>query len=131
MDFMEYQSLSPNIGVRSVNETVRFYTEVLGFGLIMSVPETGDLAWAMVGSGGAVIMFQEIRNLQDEYPQLPGEPLNAAITFYVKMKNMHVLYEKLKGTEYLARELHQTFYGADEFAVFDNNGYILTVTEDR
>ncbi|KAA6308044.1 hypothetical protein EZS27_040282, partial [termite gut metagenome] len=25
---MEYQSLSPNIGVKSVNETVKFYTEV-------------------------------------------------------------------------------------------------------
>ncbi len=128
---MEYQSLSPNIGVKSVNETVKFYTEVLGFGLIMSLPETGDLAWAMVGSGDAVIMFQEIRNLQDEYPQLHGKPLNASITFYVKMKNMTSLYEKLKGTEYLAKELHQTFYGADEFAILDNNGYILTITEEK
>ncbi|KAA6335992.1 hypothetical protein EZS27_015829, partial [termite gut metagenome] len=39
---MEYQSLSPNIGVKSVNETVKFYTEVLGFQLLMSVPETGE-----------------------------------------------------------------------------------------
>ncbi len=128
---MEYQSLSPNIGVKSVNETVKFYTEVLGFRLIMNVPETGDLAWAMVGSGDAVIMFQEIRNLQEEYPQLNGKPLTAAITLYVKVKNMNTLYEKLKNTEYLAKELHQTFYGADEFAIFDNNGYILTITEDK
>ncbi|NDW12013.1 VOC family protein [Bacteroides sp. 214] len=26
--------------------------------------------------------------------------------------------------------MHQTFYGADEFAIFDNNGHILTITED-
>ncbi|MDH6533844.1 catechol 2,3-dioxygenase-like lactoylglutathione lyase family enzyme [Parabacteroides sp. PM5-20] len=35
---MEYQTLSPNIGVKSVDETVQFYTETLGFNLIMSVP---------------------------------------------------------------------------------------------
>lgn len=35
---MEYQSLSPNIGVKNVNETVRFYTRTLGFNLIIIVP---------------------------------------------------------------------------------------------
>ncbi|KAA6305142.1 hypothetical protein EZS27_043206, partial [termite gut metagenome] len=33
-------------------------------------------------------------------------------------------------TDYLVKELHKTFYGADEFAVYDNNGFILTITED-
>jgi predicted enzyme related to lactoylglutathione lyase len=127
---MEYQSLSPNMGVKSVNETVKFYTEVLGFQLLMSVPETGEFAWAMVGSGNAVILFQEIGNLQEEYPQLNGKSQHATITFYLKLKGMNALYEKLKDTDYLVKALHKTFYGADEFAVYDNNGFILTITED-
>ncbi|KAA6313702.1 hypothetical protein EZS27_035565 [termite gut metagenome] len=61
------------MGVKSVNETVKFYTEVLGFQRLMSVPETGEFAWAMVGSGNAVILFQETGNLQEEYPQLKGK----------------------------------------------------------
>ena len=129
---MEYQSLSPNIGVTSVDETIQFYTETLGFNLIMSVPSSkGGLQWAMVSNGGATLMFQEIRNLTEEYPQLANRPLLSAITFYVKMKGMHILYDKLKGTAYLAKDMHQTFYGADEFAIFDNNGHILTITEDK
>ena len=129
---MEYQSLSPNIGVKDVNETVRFYTETLGFNLIMSVPSpNGNPQWAMVANGGATIMFQEMQNLMEEYPQLSGRPLVSAITFYVKMKDMHKLYEKLQGTECIVKEMHQTFYGADEFAIIDNNGYILTITEDK
>jgi predicted enzyme related to lactoylglutathione lyase len=127
---MEYQSLSPNMGVKSVNETVKFYTEVLGFQLLMSVPEAGEFAWAMVGSGNAVILFQETGNLQEEYPQLNGQSQHATITFYVKLKGMNVLYEKLKDTDYLVKALHKTSYGADEFAVYDNNGFILTITED-
>jgi len=128
---MEYQTLSPNIGVKSVDETVKFYTETLGFNIIMSVPSpNGNLQWAMLSNGGATIMFQEIGNLVEEYPQISERPLCGAITFYIKMKGMQSLYEKLQGTKYIAKEMHKTFYGADEFAIFDNAGNILTVTED-
>lgn len=128
---MEYQTLSPNIGVKSVDETVQFYTETLGFNLIMSVPApTGNLQWAMVANGGATLMFQEMGNLIEEYPQLSERPILGAMTFYVKMKGMQTLYEKLQGTTFIAKEMHKTFYGADEFAIFDNNGHILTITED-
>ena len=128
---MEYQTLSPNIGVKSVDETVQFYTETLGFNLIMSVPApTGSLQWAMVANGGTTFMFQEMDNLTEEYPQLAGRPVLGIMTFYVKMKGMQTLYEKLQGTESIAKEMHKTFYGADEFAIFDNNGHILTITED-
>lgn len=130
---MEYQSLSPNIGVNNVSETVKFYTETLGFNLIMSVPAASGngLQWAMLVNGGATIMFQEMGNLTEEYPELTGQPVLSAITFYVKMKNMHELYEKIKDTKYLAHSISKTFYGADEFAIFDNNGHILTITEDK
>lgn len=127
---MDYQTLSANVGVKNVNETVKFYTEILGFDLLMSVPDSGELSWAMLKSGRAVIMFQEVGNLQDEYPQLKGRSLSACLTFYVKMHNMMSLYARIKDTGYLAKELHKTFYGADEFAVFDNNGNILTIASD-
>lgn len=125
-----YQSLSPNIGVKDIHETIKFYTEVLGFKLVLSVPEVAPFVWAMVASGNTTIMFQEINNLLQEYPELEGRSPIATLTFYVKIKGMKELYEKVKNTEYLAKELHKTPYGADEFALYDNNGYILTITED-
>lgn len=128
---MQYQSLSPNIGVKDVNETVKFYTEMLGFKLIMSNPQSGVLEWAMVGADSVIVMFQEEKSLKFEYPFLADRPLSACLNFYVKMKNMAELYEKIKDTKYLAKELHKTFYGADEFAISDNNGYVLTITEDK
>lgn len=128
---MEYQTLSPNIGVESVDETVQFYTETLGFNLIMSVPsQKNGLQWAMVANGGATLMFQETGNLIEEYPQLTERSVLGAMTFYLKMKGVQALYDKFKGTKVIVKEMHKTFYGADEFAIFDNNGHILTITED-
>lgn len=128
---MDIQSFAPNIGVKNVNDTVKFYTDILGFKLIMSNPQTGAFEWAMVGMGNVVVMFQEEQSLKKEYPALADRPLGGCLTFYVKMIDMMQLYEKVKGTKYLAKDLNKTFYGADEFAVADNNGYILTVTEYR
>ncbi len=129
---MEYTALSPNIGVKSVDETVRFYTEILGFKLMTSVSSPkGNLQWAMVANGGATLMFQEIGNLLEECPLLSERPLLGVITFYIKMKDMNLLYEKLQGTKYIAEEKHNTFYDTIEFAIFDNNGNILTISETK
>lgn len=129
---MEYIALSPNIGVKSVDETVRFYTEILGFKLMTSIPSPkGNLQWAMVANGGATIMFQEIGNLLEECPLLSERQLLGTMTFYIKMKDMNILYEKLQGTKYIAEEKHKTFYDTIEFAIFDNNGNILTISETK
>ena len=127
---MKYQSLTPNIGVRSVNETVKFYTEVLGFKQIVSVPESGELIFAIINAGDVNIMFQQINSLQEEYPELKSHSEKMAATFYIKLQNKNKLYDAIKNSEYLLREMHTTPYGAEEFAIRDNNGLILTFTED-
>lgn len=127
---MEYQSLTPNIGVKSVNETVKFYTEILGFTKIVSVPENGEFIFAIVHAGDVSIMFQQIENLQEEYSDLKGLNQNPCITLYIKLKNKNSLYDKLKDTDILVKKMHKTPYGAEEFAIKDNNNLILTITED-
>jgi uncharacterized glyoxalase superfamily protein PhnB len=125
---MNFKSITANIGVKNVNETVSFYSEKLGFELLMSVPEEGDLIWAMVGNGQVILMFQEETNLKDEYKELAGTG-RGCITFYLKIKDMKELYEQVKDSSMLVKKLETTNYGVDEFAVRDNNGYILTITE--
>jgi uncharacterized glyoxalase superfamily protein PhnB len=127
---MKCTSLSPNIGVRNVNETVKFYTEQLGFQLIMSNPAEGELLWAMVGAGDVTMMFQEQNSLIEEYPELKNRG-DGLLTFYVKVTGLIPLYKKLEGTDMIVKPLGKTFYGANEFAIRDNNGYVLTITEDE
>lgn len=127
---MKYQSLIPNIGVNSVDETVKFYTEILEFKEVMSVPDGDKLIWAMVSSGKVNLMFQDQKSLEEEYPELRGRGLNSVLSFYVKVVDKKMLYEKICLTEYLAKDINITPYGTEEFAIRDNNGFILTITED-
>jgi predicted enzyme related to lactoylglutathione lyase len=129
-EHMKYQSLIPNMGVKSVNETVKFYTEVLGFKQLVSVPDNGELIFAIINAGDVTLMFQQIDNLQEEYPNLKNKNERASFTFYVRLQNKNILYEKIKNTGFLVKDMHTTPYGAEEFAICDNNGFILTITED-
>lgn len=127
---MKYQSLTPNMGVKSVNETVQFYTEVLDFKLVASVPESGELIFAIISAGNVNLMFQQLDSLQEEYSELQSKNENGNFTFYVKMQDKNRLYEKVRNAGFLVKKMHVTPYGVEEFAIRDNNGVILTIADD-
>lgn len=126
---MNFKSITPNIGVKSVDETVKFYTEVLGFDVVTSTHDANKLIWAMIKTEGATIMFQDYKSLQDEYPELKERSLNSIFSLYIKVRNKKDLYEKIQNTNYLIKDLNTTPYGVEEFAIKDNNGFILTFSE--
>ena len=124
-----YESITTNIMVKNVKETVKFYEEKLGFQKVLSVPEEGEkLNFAIVNKDKISIMFQEQENLIEEYSSLKADEIIPTFTLFITVKNVSLLYEELKNKVQIAKELHQTFYGKDEFAIFDNNGNILTIS---
>ncbi len=124
-----YESITANIMVKNVKETVKFYEEKLGFQKVLSVPEEGEkLNFAIVNKDKISIMFQEQENLIEEYSSLKADEIIPTFTLFITVKNVSLLYEELKNKVQIAKELHQTFYGKDEFAIFDNNGNILTIS---
>lgn len=122
-----YKEATINIMVENVFATVQFYEEQLGFQKIVCVPETGEkLNFAIVKRDTITIMFQEKNNLIEEYPSLKVEEIKPTFTLFITVSHIEKLYEELKDKVEVAKELHQTFYGRREFAIFDNNKNILT-----
>ncbi len=123
-----YESITVNIMVKSVGETIKFYEEKLGFEKVLSVPDTGEiLDFAIIRKDNISIMLQEENSLVSEYPTLKTERLTPAFTLFITVQDVRKLYDELKGKVELAKDIHKTFYGKDEFAIFDNNGNILTI----
>ncbi len=118
--------------VNDVEETIEYYTDVLGFTLLMTVPETGKLDWAMVKRNEVVIMFQSTKSLKEGVPRLQGEKPGGGLTFYIKVDRVTEIHEEFFNNEVeIISELDSTFYNTIEFSVIDNNGYILTFSEDQ
>lgn len=129
---MTIKSLSPNLGVKNVAQTVQFYHDLLGFVLITSVPgqDAGKpLDWAMVQSGSVTLMFQQEDNLKEEYKNLATQAVGGAFTLYLTITDFGQTFEKAKQMSTILVAPHKTFYGAMEFAMKDINGYTLTLAE--
>lgn len=124
-----YESVTTNIMVKNVKETIAFYENKLGFQKVLSVPEEGEvLDFAILNKDNISIMLQEQENLINEYPTLKTNHIIPTFTLFITVQNVKKLYEELKNKVVMAKELHKTFYGKDEFAIFDNNGNILTIS---
>ena len=123
------ESLSPNIFVNNMNETIEFYKK-LGFEVAMSVANEGDLVWAMMTCGSVTMMFQTFQSLGEGLPDISRKD-GGSLLLYIKLKNIRSFFERVKDQVTVLHGLEKTFYGATEFSIKDNNGYVLTFAEDE
>ncbi len=123
------KKLTPNLMVEDVNRTIMFYKDVLGFEMVATVPKEGQLDWAWMKRDAVEVMFQARSSLGAEVPVLKDVPIGASQTFYIEVTGINELYRQLTGTVELVADMHTTFYGTNEFAFRDLNGYILSFSE--
>ncbi len=132
-----FSKITANLMVGNVNETLDFYEKVLGFALVMGVPEDSQqivtsrdghtpLGFAILKRDEAELMLQSQKSLAGELPEFRKRSVGGAITLYCQVANARELHEQIKGQVTILRDLHTTFYGAEEFYLRDNNGYVLT-----
>lgn len=106
--------LTPMLWTPELDETVAFYTQVLGFEC--AVHEEG---WAVLIYGDIELMFSlPVAHIPFNGPQFTG-------SFYLNTDNVDELWTKLKDTCTICYEIENFEYGMREFAIFDNNNYIL------
>ena len=128
---MSLNTLTPNLMVNNVEETIEYYTDILGFTLLRTVPEKETPDWAMVKRNDVVIMFQSVKSLTNEMPRLQGEKPGGGLTFYIKVDRITELHEELYHNEVeIISDLESTFYNTIEFSIVDMNGYLLTFSEE-
>ncbi|HEX9651033.1 MAG TPA: VOC family protein [Cyclobacteriaceae bacterium] len=122
-------SLTPNIFVKNMNETIEFYRNI-GFEVKMSVPEKGDFVWVMMSGGNVNFMFQTFDSLGSDLPEISRQD-GGSLLLYIQVKEIRQYHDRIKDKVNILKGLEKTFYGATEFSIQDINGYILTFAENE
>jgi uncharacterized glyoxalase superfamily protein PhnB len=131
-----YEKITTNIVVDNVNEALDFYEGVLGFRLVMAVPENSQevittrtpgtpLGFALIQRDQVELMLQSRASLSRELPPEAGRPAGGSFSLYIQVADVRQLHENLRGRATVVKALHRTFYGAQEFYIRDSNGCIL------
>lgn len=134
------KKLTPNLMVKDVAASVKFYEEKLGFKLAMAVPGTQDrvveeidgsqeIVYALIVNGGVEIMLQVERSLKNDIPVFDTMEIGASVSIYIETEDLDKMYDSLNGKVDVVKELETTWYGMKEFYIRDFDGYILGFAE--
>ena len=132
-----FKKITANLMVDNMDETLDLFQQVLGFDLVLGVPENSEqivtarggdkpLGFAIIRRDDVDLMLQSRQSLSKELPQFADRPLGASATLYIEVADVRKLYEEIKGKVTIIKDLHTTFYGMQEFYMRDGNGYVLT-----
>ena len=96
--------------------TIKFYTETLGF---TANEVNHDWGWASLTIDDVAIM------LARPNAHTPYDKIGFTGSFYFNTDDVDALWAKFKDNTNVCYGLENFEYGMREFAIFDNNGYLL------
>jgi len=114
MSFLK--QIRPLLYTAQMRETVDFYTRVLGFRLAAAQE---DGSWAAVARDGIEFGIS---------PPNAHIPFTAAVftgSFYITVDDVDALWQEWRDLARICYPLEDFPYGMREFALYDNNGYLL------
>jgi uncharacterized glyoxalase superfamily protein PhnB len=128
----QFSKLTPNLLVASVERSLSFYIDVLGFERGMTVPDESPFAFASVTSGAVEIFFNDAATAVKEYPSFAGKPIGATGTLFIELDGsgtIDAFHDRIKAKVTVTMPLVTQFYGMREFAITDPDGYVITFAQ--
>jgi lactoylglutathione lyase len=126
---MQIKKLTPNLVVRNVEASLKFYREMLGLEKAMSVPDESPYVFAAVSNGTVEIFFNDQKTVAAEYPNLAAT-IGGSLTLYMEVDSLQDVLDRVQkaGTK-ISMPVTEQFYGMREFAFEDGDGYTITIAQ--
>ena len=125
------KKLTPNLIVSSVEGSLAFYENVLGFARGMTVPEQSPFVFASVTSGPVEIFLNDRSTVAKESPQFAGKALGGGNTMFIEVEGIDAYHDAIKDRVRIVMPIVTQWYGMREFAIEDPDGYVITFAEPQ
>jgi uncharacterized glyoxalase superfamily protein PhnB len=113
---MKITELRPMLWTEDLQGTIDFYVDVLGF---TCGERNDDWGWATLTVDGVAIMIAKPN------AHTPYDKIGFTGTFYYNTDDVEAMWLKVKDKAKVCYGIETFEWGMREFAVFDNNGYML------
>ncbi len=116
---MKFKVITPLMETTNLQETISFYTSVLGFTVRNTFEHEGLVVWCSLYKDAVDIMFS-----------LPNKEMNygrilLSGSLYIYLDDVDEYWEKIKDKVAVVYPPENFEYEMREFAIKDNNGYVL------
>ena len=120
---------TPVLHVKSVEPSLKFWTERFGFRKTIEVPEGDHLGFIALENGSVEVMYQTYSGMKAD----PANPLAHAVEqgpsfLFMEVPDINAVADSLKGAE-IVQPIHDTFYGSREIVVKEPGGHFVIFSQ--
>lgn len=108
--------MTPVVYTNNIADTIQFYVRILGFQCSAYEPDWG---WASVRLNNAELMI----SIPPEH--IPFDKPIFTGSFYIHTDKVDEIWEEVSQNSNVCYSIANFEYGMREFAIYDNNGYLL------
>lgn len=124
---MRFKKLTPVLMVDSIEPSIAFWVDKLGFEKKFEVPHEGHLGFVAFAKDNIEIMYQTKASVAADVPPVAQAPMKGTFLF-IEVADLDAVEKALKGvTPVVPRR--KTFYGADELIVREPAGNVVTFAQ--
>ena len=120
---------TPVLHVKSVEPSLKFWTERFGFHKTIEVPEGDHIGFVALENDAVEVMYQTYSGMQAD----PSNPLAKAVDqgpsfLFMEVADINAVAAALKGAE-VVQPIHESSYGAKEIVVKEPGGHFVIFSQ--
>jgi catechol 2,3-dioxygenase-like lactoylglutathione lyase family enzyme len=124
-----FKTVTPNLIVRDIERSRRFYCDLLGFTVKQTVPDAAPFVFVWLERGEVTVFLNDPAAVAKDVPSMAQPAFGGTSTLFVVVEGVDALHAQLAPQLALAMSLRTQFYGMREFAVHDPDGHLITFAE--
>jgi len=119
---------TPILHVKTVEPSLRFWTERFGFSATIQVPEGDHIGFVALESGPIELMYQTYEGMKNAGAALAKAAAQGPSFIFMEVPDIEVIIKALEGTEVVQR-LYETPYDAKEVVAKEPGGHFVIFSQ--
>ena len=120
---------TPILHVKTVEPSLRFWTERFGFKTTIQVPEGDHIGFAAIESGPIELMYQTYEGMKEDASNPLAKAADQGPSFiFMEVPDIKVVVDVLDDTE-VVQGMHETPYGATEIVAKEPGGHFVIFSQ--
>jgi uncharacterized glyoxalase superfamily protein PhnB len=120
---------TPILHVKSVEPSLKFWTERFGFRKTIEVPEGDHIGFVALQNDAVEVMYQTYSGMQADAANPLAKAVDQGPSFlFMEVSDIKAVSDALKGTE-IVQPIHDTFYGSKEIVVKEPGGHFVIFSQ--
>lgn len=120
---------TPILHVKTVEPSVKFWSERFGFKTTIQVPEGDHIGFAAIENGNIELMYQTYEGMKDDGANPLAKAAGQGPSFiFMEVTDITKVIEALKGAE-VVQGVHDTPYGAKEVIAREPGGHFVIFSQ--